>query len=143
MSNDPLLNKFLIFSLIYSHNYVIVIHTTWTKTTGVICASQRCFRKTIEICRKCGCINFPFEKKDVSLFMILYSQMEIINMHRLPRVRAVREAGIFDQAEWQAQSYLSLIQSRNIYYCLIPGNTAPKDGCHCDRHLGPVRKHQG
>lgn len=142
MSNDPLLNKFLIFSLIYSRNYVIVIHTTWTKTTGVISVSRRCFRKTIEICRKCGCINFPFEKKDVSLFMILYSQMEIINMYSLPRVRAVREAGIFDQAEWQAQSYLSLIQSQNIY-CLVPGNAAPKDGCHCDRHLGPVRKHQG
>lgn len=75
--------------------------------------------------------------------MILYSQMEIINMHRLPRVRAVREAGIFDQAEWQAQSYLSLIQSQNIYYCLVPGNTAPTDGCHGDRHLDPVRKHQG
>lgn len=51
--------------------------------------------------------------------MILHSQMEIINMHHLPHVRAVREAGIFDQSELQAQGYLSLIQSQNIYYCSV------------------------
>lgn len=58
-------------------------------------------------------------KKIFDLFMILYLQMEIINMHDLPHVRAVREAGILDQLELQAQGYLSLIQSQNMYYCSV------------------------